>query len=107
MDTRYAEQLGMASDHGTSTTEKAHENTALEEVREVACRHVTNAHGALEQLDVLLHRLFGPDHNAEPAGTGPAEVPSGLVAEIGDAQGALSNVLAKISRRVNLLSEKL
>lgn len=86
---------------------EAREITALEEVRDTARRQVTNAHGALEQLDVLLQRLFGPDSSAEPTGTGPAEVPSGLIAEIGDAQGDLSNALAKINRRVNLLSEKL
>jgi hypothetical protein len=90
----------------TETAKQGHEVTALEEIRETERRHVTMANNALQELDVLLNRLFGTSGEAGAMG-GPAEVPSGLVAEISDAQTDLGSALESIVRRVARLNSKL
>lgn len=110
-DNEIHDTLGRASTQGVTLggagmAKQVHKVTALEEIRETERRHVTMANNALQELDVLLNRLFGSSGEAGAADY-PAEVPSGLVAEIGDAQTDLGSALEGIVRRVSLLSGKL
>jgi hypothetical protein len=109
MDTRYAERLGAISDHVTITTEKTHENTVLEEIRDTMKRHLQNAGRTFAELHDLHARIAGsgPATPATPEKGEIKAVPGGMLDEITGDQCDLTNLLNDISRRVADLRGKL